>query len=317
MARKNTLFDLRNEDGVLRLSIALTVLVAMLGIGFGLYAGSFAIAFDGVYSLIDAVMSLLALAAVRLINGYALTTGLSRKLRERFSVGFWHLEPMLLVLNGTLLIGASIYALITAVDALLNGGRPMAFGWAIVYAVITLLACFGGAVVGQRANRHIGSEFIRLDVSAWIMSCAITAALLIAFVVGHFVQGTRWEPLSPYIDPAVLAVVCLLIIPLPIGTIRNGLADIFRVTPLDLSQHIDAVARQVVSEYGFLSHRAYVARTGRKIEVELYFIVPSDYPVMSIPQWDALRHIIGDLIGDKGPHRWLTIAFTADPEWAE
>ena len=166
MAPLRSLFDLSREDGVLRLSIAITVLVALLGIGFGLYARSFAIAFDGIYSLIDAGMSLLTLVAVRLINGYAGTTGLSRKLRERFSFGFWHLEPMLLVLNGTLLMGAAVYALITAIDAVLNGGRPIAFGWAIAYAVITLVACIGAAVVGHRANRRIGSDFIALDVRA-------------------------------------------------------------------------------------------------------------------------------------------------------
>ena len=317
MAPLRSLFDLQREDGVLRLSIAITVLVALLGIGFGLYARSFAIAFDGIYSLIDAGMSLLTLVAVRLINGYASTTGLSRKLRERFSFGFWHLEPMLLVLNGTLLMGAGIYALITAIDAVLNGGRPMAFGWAIVYAVITLVACIGAAVVGHRANRRIGSDFIALDVRAWVMSCAITGALLLAFVLGHLVQDTRWGWITPYIDPVVLAAVCLLILPMPVGTIRQGLADIFRVTPLDLKQRIDEVAATAVHDYGFLSHRAYVARMGREIEIELYFIVPHDYPVMSIPQWDALRDIIGDQIGQKSPHRWLTIAFTADPEWAE
>ena len=54
------LFDLTDERGVLRTSIAATSLIAVLGIGFGLYSGSFSIVFDGVYSLIDAGMSLLS-----------------------------------------------------------------------------------------------------------------------------------------------------------------------------------------------------------------------------------------------------------------
>ena len=36
-----------------------------------------------------------------------------------------------------------------------------------------------------------------------------------------------------------------------------------------------------------------------------------------IAQWDALREEVGELIGDEGPDRWLTILFTADPEWAD
>ena len=63
--------------------------------------------------------------------------------------------------------------------------------------------------------------------------------------------------------------------------------------------------------------RAYVAQVGRSKEVELFFIVPADSPPRTIAQWDALREEVGELIGDEGPDRWLTILFTADPEWAE
>lgn len=317
MPAANRLFDLRSEQGVLRLSIAVTVLVAALGIGFGLFSRSYAIAFDGIYSLLDAGMSLLTLVVVQLINGYATSSALSRRLDERFSFGFWHLEPMLLVLNGTLLMGAAAYALVTAVDALLNQGRPMAFGAAIAYALVTLVVCAGAAWITERANRRIGSDFIRQDVQAWVMSSGITGALLLAFLIGLLLQGTRWAWLTPYVDPAVLAVVCLLILPMPLGTIRRGLADIFRVTPQELKQHVDTVAAGIVAEHGFLSHRAYVARMGREIEVELYFIAPADYPLLSLAQWDCLREVIGQRIGGKSPHRWLTITFTADPAWAD
>ena len=50
-----------SEQGILRLSIAVTLLLAGGGILFGLLSGSFSIVFDGVYSLADASMSGLAL----------------------------------------------------------------------------------------------------------------------------------------------------------------------------------------------------------------------------------------------------------------
>ena len=49
-----------SEQGILRLSIAVTLLLAGGGILFGLLSGSFSIVFDGVYSLADASMSGLA-----------------------------------------------------------------------------------------------------------------------------------------------------------------------------------------------------------------------------------------------------------------
>lgn len=317
MTEKSGFFDLSDERGVLRISIFVTLLISSLGIGFGLISGSFSITFDGVYSLVDASMSLLSLIVVNLITSYAASSGLSRKLRERFSMGFWHLEPMVLGLNGTLLIGVAAYALVNAISSLLEGGRDLEFSWAIVYAAITVTACAAIAIVEARANRRIGSEFVRLDVKGWIMPAGITAALLIAFCIGYAVQGTEWQWISPYIDPAVLALVCVLIIPLPVSTVRQALADIFLVTPTDLKAHVDTVARAFVEKHGLVSYRAYVARVGRAKTIELYFIVPAEAPARTIGQWDALREEIGEAVGGEGPDRWITIVFTGDPEWAE
>lgn len=314
---RNRYFDLNDERGILRLSITVTLVISALGICFGLVSGSYAITFDGIYSLVDASMSLLSLIVVKLITSHAMSEGLSRKLRDRFSMGFWHLEPMVLGLNGSLLIGVAIYALVGAISSLLAGGRDLEFGWAIVYAAVTLAVCVTFTLVEARANRKVRSGFVALDIKGWIMTSGITGALLIAFILGYVIQGTKWQWLSPYIDPAVLGLVCLLIIPLPISTIRRALADIFLVTPVDLKAHIDTVARAFVEKHGLESYRAYVARMGRSKEIELYFIVPADAPARTIGEWDALRDEIGEAVGGEGPNRWLTVVFTGDREWAE
>ncbi|MFD2644576.1 cation diffusion facilitator family transporter [Pseudomonas japonica] len=310
-------FDLTDEQGVLRTSIAVTLFIAVIGIVFGIASGSFSIVFDGVYSMVDASMSGLSLVVVRLITAHTRSAHMSRKLRERFSMGFWHLEPMVLALNGILLTGVAIYALINAVLSLLEGGRELEFGVALVYALVTVCACLTIAVLEARANRRINSDFVRMDVRGWVMSASITAALLVAFCVGIAVQGTEWEWISPYIDPAVLGLVCLVIIPLPLSVIRQALADMFLVTPGDLKQHVDDVAQAFVERHSMLSYRAYVAKVGRSREIELYFIVPRTMAARNIAEWDAWRDEIGNAIGGEGPDRWLTVVFTGDPEWAE
>ncbi|MFT0172421.1 cation diffusion facilitator family transporter [Paraburkholderia mimosarum] len=306
-----------DESSVLRLSIVTTLLIASIGIVFGLVSGSFSIVFDGVYSLVDASMSAVALAVVRLITSYAVNVDLPRKWRDRFTMGFWHLEPMVLGLNSTLLVGVAVYALINGVTNLLSGGHELHFGAALVYAALTVSACVTMVVVESRANRRIHSDFLRLDIKSWIMSAGITAALLIAFSIGYAIQGTAWEPLTPYVDPAALVLVCVAIIPIPLAEIRQALLDVLLVAPADLKQHVDIVAKHFVERYAFAYYRAYVAKVGRSREIELYFVVPPDMPPKRIAEWDAIRDEIGRAIGGDESHRWLTIMFTSDPAWAE
>ena len=307
---------MRTEQGVLRISIAVTFVLAGFGILVGLLSGSFAIVFDGVYSLTDACMTVVALLVSNLIassRGGGSTKG---KLAERFTMGFWHLEPMVLGLNGAMLMGAAIYALINAVGSLMTGGRHLVFDRAIIYAVVTLIVTIAMTIFDKWANRTIRSEFLSLDGKAWLMTAGLTAALLVAFVFGLLIQGTELEWVSPYIDPVVLALVCLAVIPVPARTVKQALADILLVTPSDLKQHVDDVAQVMVRRYQFISYRAYVARVGRGRQIELYFIVPTDWPPKRLQEWDQIRDEIGEAISGEGPDRWLTIAFTTDPKWA-
>jgi predicted Co/Zn/Cd cation transporter (cation efflux family) len=308
---------MRTEQSVLRISIAVTFVLAGFGILFGLLSGSFAIVFDGVYSLADASMTIVALLVSNLIASSAAGGSAKSRLVERFTMGFWHIEPMVLGMNATMLMGTAIYALITAVYSLMTGGRHLAFNQAIIYAVVTLIVTIVMVIFDRRANRTIRSEFLALDAKSWLMTAGLTAALLVAFVFGFLIQGTELEWVSPYIDPTVLTLVCLVIIPVPAGTLKQALADILLVTPSDLKDHVDKIAREVVRRYGFVSYRAYVARVGRGRQIELYFIVPTNWPPKRLEEWDQIRDEIGEAVGDEGPDRWLTIVFTTDPEWAD
>ena len=301
------------EDGILKRSLAAILLVAALGIGFGIVSGSFAILFDGVFSLVDAAMTILSLFVARLITRSTLERGLSDDLNRRFTMGFWHLEPMVLTLNATILAVVMLYASFSALLSLFAGGRTMEFGPALVYAGVVVAISAAMAIYEHRANRHARSDFVTMDLQGWIMSGGVTTALLLAFGVGYAVQETDHAWITPYIDPAVLLVVCLVLLPMPVGILRRAAAEVLLITPDDLLAEVDRVAGGIVAEEGFLGHRAYVARVGRGTQVEIYFIVPPGQPPRRLEDWDALRDRIGAEIGGDPRHRWLTIAFTTDP----
>jgi predicted Co/Zn/Cd cation transporter (cation efflux family) len=305
------------ERALLRLSIAATLSIASLGIALGLLSGSFSIAFDGVYSLADAAMTGLALWISSLIASSVQEDASEGRLRSRFTMGFWHLEPIVLLLNGTLLVGVTIYALVNAIAIILSGGHELRFDFAILYAALTLSICAFMAVIERTANRRLGSRFITLDIKAWIMSGGISAALLAAFTLGYAVSESPLEWISPYVDPTVLAVVCLTIIPLPVGAVWQALRDILLIAPPDLQRLVDEVAKETVTRHGFVSYRAYVATVGRAVQVELHFVVQKNLPARALEDWDRIRDELGKLMPGNSQDRWLTIVFTTDLNWAD
>jgi hypothetical protein len=74
------------ERRVLTISLVATLLSATGSIVAGLWIGSKSILFDGVYEVVDAGMTALAIVTAGLI---------ARGEDRRFQYGYWHLEPML------------------------------------------------------------------------------------------------------------------------------------------------------------------------------------------------------------------------------
>jgi predicted Co/Zn/Cd cation transporter (cation efflux family) len=128
-------------------------------------------------------------------------------------------------------------------------------------------------------------------------------------------KGTAYEHLAPYADPAVLALLTLVLVFVPIATVRKALQEILLITPPELDARVREVMDGVVARHGFKTYTSYVAKVGRAQFIEIHVAVPPESPIDSVGEADALRREIAEAIGGEGPYRWLTIDFTADPKW--
>ena len=115
------------EQKVLKLSVIVTFILSISGILFGLLSGSLAIVFDGMFDMVDAAMSILALFVARLLTSEG---------DRQFQYGYWHVEPMVIAFNGSILILICAYGFINAIGSLLSGGRELNFDRAIVFALL-------------------------------------------------------------------------------------------------------------------------------------------------------------------------------------
>ncbi|WP_120004861.1 cation diffusion facilitator family transporter [Nesterenkonia muleiensis] len=300
---------MRTEQQALKISLVAILIFAVLGISFGLVSGSSAIIFDGVFSLVDAVMSVVSIVVSSLIVR-STSNGISRRLQRRFTMGFWHFEPIILAVNALLMMSVGAYALVQSVLALLSGGREIEFGPAIIYAVIILVLTLTVTAWEYRANKRIRSALVDMDIKGWIMAAGVTSALLIAFVIGFFLDGTPLEWLRPYVDPAVLAVVALALIPVPLSILRKAVAELALVTPEPLLREAEEVAARVGESQGFTDFRIYAAQLGRAKQIEIIFQVPASMPPKPLQQWDAIRAGIQRELGQDDPNHWITVIYT-------
>ena len=293
------------EQGTLKFSIALTVFLGVLGVASGLVTNSQAIIFDGMYSFVDVVPTVVSLLVVKLI---------ARGTTHRFQYGFWHLEPLVAVLRDAILAMACVYAGIDAVNSLTSGGHEVEYGRAALWAGILCVIGLSMTWLLSRRARALKSPMLRLDARSWLVSAFLSMALLIGFALATVLDGTRLQGLIPYVDSIALLSMALIMLPMPLIGLWRSMTDVLQVAPSELDARVHAVMDSVVKERQFLEYTSYIARAGRGRFVEIHILVPADFR-MDIEAADAIRSEVSERLNAGAPTYWLTIDFTADRRW--
>jgi cation diffusion facilitator family transporter len=296
---------IRSEQGTLKFSIALTVVLGVLGVASGLVTGSQAIIFDGMYSFVDVVPTVVSLIVVKLI---------ARGSSPRFQYGYWHLEPLVAVLRDAILAVACIYAGIDALNALGSGGHDVEYGlaawWAGILCVIGLAMTM---LLRQRAKAH-QSPMLEIDARSWVVSTFLSLALLIGFAIANVLSGTRFESWVPYLDGVALLSMALIMLPMPLIGLWRSMSDVMQVAPNELDIRVQAVMTSVVKERQFIDYSSYIAKVGRGKFVEIHVLVSPETQI-DIATADAIRSDVSQRLNAGTPTIWLTIDFTADRRW--
>lgn len=294
------------EQRLLRASILVTVLLALANMAAGLWLGSGTILFDGVYGLADTTMTLLALLVSRLI---------ARGDDRRFQFGYWHLEPLLTAVNGTVLALACAYGVLEGVTGLLHGGHRVPGGPATVVGIVNGVVSLVMAAWLWPRVRRLDSELLRIDMRAWTIGGVFGLGIAAAFAAAGVLDSQFGGMAGDYADPAILALLAALLLPLPIGQVVGALRDILQIAPADLDAHVAQVAADVAAAHGFVDHRSHVVRSGRAEFIEIGLLAPPDWSPGSMADLDRVRADIATRLGGREAGRWLTVDFTADERW--
>lgn len=293
------------EQGTLKFSIALTVFLGVLGIASGLVTGSQAIIFDGMFSFVDVLPTIVSLLVVKLID---------RGTSQRFQFGYWHLEPLVGVLRDSILTVACIYAAVSAVNALFSGGNEVEYGLAAWWAGILCAIGLAMNLMLRRRARALQSPMLELDARSWAVSSSLSLALLVGFVFATALAGTAYQSWVPYLDAIALLSMALIMLPMPLVGLWRSISDVLQVAPDELDARVHAVMDAVVKERQFLDYSSYIAKVGRGRFVEIHILVSPESQI-DIAMADEVRRDVSDRLNAATPTFWLTIDFTAERRW--
>ena len=293
------------EQRTLKFSIALTVFLGLLGVASGLVTNSQAIIFDGMYSFVDVVPTVVSLLVVKLI---------ARGTSHRFQYGFWHLEPLVAVLRDAILAVACIYAAIDAIKALTSGGHAVEYGRAALWAGILCVIGFAMTLFLRRRAKALQSPMLEVDARSWVVSTFLSLGLLIGFAIAAALAGTAWQGWIPYLDAIALLSMALIMLPMPLIGLWRSMSDVLQVAPNELDARVHTVMDSVVKEHQFLEYSSYIAKAGRGRFVEIHVLVTPETRI-DIATADAIRADVSQRLNAGAPTFWLTIDFTADRRW--
>lgn len=294
------------ERLALKMSLAGTVLLASLGIGYGLYVGSSAILLDGMFSFLSMGMTGLSLYTAYLV---------SKPDDRQFQFGYAHIEPLINVVNGLLILVTCLFAFISGVQTIVNGGHDIVLEHALVYAVLSTVCCFTIYTVETRIAHKEASELVRVDSQEWLVDGILSAAILVGFLLVMLFDHLGYSRWNAYVDPILVSTLAIAASVLPIKVLKRNLREVLLVAPQDTTQQrVDRVIERLSRQYHFDGYTHHFAKSGRQYDLEVNILVKND-AYWTTRRQDYIRQLLWEeLSGDLGD-TWLSVTFTGQERW--
>lgn len=342
------------EQRVLKVSMLSALVLAIFGVGFGVWAKSLAVVFDGFVCLVSVGLGAFSVVTSRYIY---------KDDDEIFQFGYVRFEPMVNLFKSLVLVLVCVYAFINAVSSLFSGGYEVEFGGVAVYSGFALVFCFVLFIYTRQACRALESDLIRVDNTEWKIDCALYAGAIAAFglvylsvsqisaLAGENLANLKalnattnalnlsenltnlstlsnlsfihkfWldfvffiDKFSHYIDPFLLAVLSLALCVSPLKIAVANFKDLVMLAPPALDERITQLMQEVSAKHGFKDYDTHTAKSGRFFMVEINILVDRDFEG-SVASLDMIREEIEQALAIPSYKIWLSISFTTKAKW--
>lgn len=297
------------EKRALTVSIVGAAVMAILGVYYALVAESEAIMLDGVFSGIGFVMASLTLKVAGLVN---------RPDDEHFHYGYSHFAPLLNVFKAILILVLCTIALVFAIKALFTGGRSMAMGSAVVYGVLATVGCLIISLYIWRAKNLTGSALVAVDAESWAIDTLLSGAVLVAFIIGWAIQDTAFSAYLDYLDPGVVAVLCLMSVPVPLKILFENAREVLLFAPNDSwRQKVEDCFLKSGPQFANTDYRIRLLKMGNTLNILVHVKPGPDFDLHSVDQLDDIRFKFNSELETMEVRTTSDIVFVGDMKLSE
>ncbi|MFY8274649.1 cation transporter [Pseudoalteromonas sp. SSDWG2] len=195
------------EKKLLTFSVLSALLFALMGIGLGVWMGSLVILFDGAYSFVSLMLTMVSLGATWYINSPT---------AKRSTPHIALVEPLVIAVKGCAITLMCVASFTSAVFAIMAGGREVDTDLALVFGVINLTGCLATYWVLANRGKRSQSALIDAESKQWLMDSVISAAVMAGFVLAGILTYAGLSQYAVYADPmmVVMASVYFTVVPL-------------------------------------------------------------------------------------------------------
>lgn len=299
---------MKSSNKLLKFSAAGGLFFALVGIGWGLFIDSEMIMFDGVYSLISLFLSIISISICKFID---------KKDKVNFPFGKKALEPIVVAFKSIVLIVMCLITLSNAVNTIFNGGNPIDTGLALGYSIVSVIGCgliyYYMKIKGEKLN----SDIIKAESSQWLMDTAISAGVLLGFVVVLIIKNTKFNYLTTYVDPAMVIITSVIFLKVPISQFIKVFKEIILVKANDeINNDIYVIVKDIQEEYNFEDSITRVSKMGSSLRIEIDFIFNGESKMEFLEEMDEVREKIDKETKHIKYEKWLNVSFTGNKKWA-
>ncbi|WP_114767021.1 cation diffusion facilitator family transporter [Vibrio rhodolitus] len=271
-----------NEKRILSFSALLASGFAIGGLAVGVWMGSLVIVFDGVYSLVSLLLTLLSLAASRYI---------SRPSQGQFQFGKAVIEPVVIAVKGAVILSIVLYSLYSAVSAMFTGGREVDTSIASLFGLVNVIGCGYGWWYIHNKSKRFSSGLIQAESKQWQMDTLLSVAVTLGFCAAYALTLTPWAHYSIYADPMMMILMSFYFIKVPAEMIIQAARELLMMKPdRKIQERVDHEVEAVRKHFEQEIELNGVTKVGQELWVNID--IHSDAKQLDLAEVEKARRLL-------------------------